>query len=285
MTTQSAAFAHGDAFFAECNLVNGFIDTSVRPIVERTLDKTSPEHLTYLGALLRVSAWLRSLAKLNHPGDFQAVVSGSRALFEIAVDLALLQFDSATHSHEMILAWEQSAKLKHAEGVERFYRKAGKQVPSDFQEVSNFVARQGPAIQSQRVRLWPHKNGKHPERWTGHDLRHDASQADKAAPYGFVSGLNANSFEEFYTKRFAHLCWNTHGSGLAGVRFVPEDDFPAVSALGFAESAQLAFLCADLLLRLFGKHDAITEARFAALKQDRLKARAKVLSAYPPVSW
>lgn len=285
MPEKTSAFAHGDAFFAECGVVNEFIDASVRPIVDRVFDGSKPEHSTFLGALLRVTAWLRSLKKLNHPGDFQAVVCCSRALLEIAIDLSLLQFDAARHSHDMIASWERSAKFKHAKGVERFYARAGKAVPNDLVEVVNFIAREGAVVDAERRKHWPQTNGAHPVRWTGRSLPDDAREADKVVPHGFVADLNADSFSEFCTRRFAHLCWSTHGSGLAGVRFLSEGHFPGVSALGFAESAQLAVTCVDLLLRLFGRHDEIMQVRFQKLKAERFVARAKVLITYPPALW
>jgi len=278
MATKSSAFAHGDAFFAECNIVGTFVDASVRPVVQRAFDKSKPEHSTYLGALLRVTGWLRSLAKLNHPGDFQAIVAGSRALFEIAVDLTLLHHDPNAHSHEMLVAWEQSAKLKFAEGIERHYKAASKAVPVDHADAMTFATRERTHIHSQRLKYWPNAKNKphHPDRWTGRSLPDDAHVADKVASY---------SFEEFYATRFSQLCWNTHGSGLAGVRLVTEEHFPGVSALGFSESARFSCIAGELVLRLFGKHDAISEARFRKLASDRLQARAKVLVTYPPSLW
>ena len=81
----SEAFALADALHADCKAVSEFLDASVRPIADRRAEGTA-EHMSYLGALLRVTAWLRSFAKLNHPGDYQALSAGCRALFEIAIE-------------------------------------------------------------------------------------------------------------------------------------------------------------------------------------------------------
>lgn len=276
--SQTPAFAAGDANFAECKMVHDFIGTSVRPVVERALDKTNPAHATYFGALLRVHAWLRSLGKLNHPGDFQAAVSGSRALFEILVDLTLLHHDPKSYSHEKIVAWERSASLKYAEGIKRFYDEGNKPVPDDHREAVAFLAQETAAIHALRRTHWPRKDGKasHPDRWTGQPLADDAERADQLAPQGL---------REFYAARFMPICWSTHGSGLAGVRKLREENFPAVIALGFGESARFAAASAELVVRLFGQYDGIAEARFKALERDRLTARAKVLAQYPPLIW
>jgi hypothetical protein len=268
------AFAHADAFFAECGVVEDFFAKSVRPIVDRTFDKNRPEHHTYLGALLRITAWLRSLLKLNHPGDFQPVVAGSRALFEMAVDLTLLHHRPQDHSHDKIVAWEQSAKLKHAEGIERFYVSTGKTVPSEHSDAVRFIARERSKVHALRRQYWPRRDNKpeHPDRWTGRNLPEDARAADQCASY---------EFGEFYAARFAHLCWNTHGSGLAGVRLLTENHFPGVSALGLAEGVRFAIIGGELVLRLFDKHDSITEARLRELEKRRREVRAQVLVTYP----
>jgi hypothetical protein len=276
MPQKSSAFVHGDAFFAECQVVETFIGTSARPIVERAMDRSRVDHATYLGTLLRITAWLRSLGKLNHPGDFQPVSFASRALFEIAVDLTLLQCDPKHHPHALIMAWEESAKLKQAEAVVRHFKKPPKQ-PAHV-EAFKFKDREGDRINALRLKFWPSKNQKpkHPDRWTGRNLPDDAARADRVA--GF-------EFSKFYAERFSYLCWNTHGSGLAGVRTLTEQNFPAMSALAFAESARFAVIGTDLILRVFEKHDAITEARYRRLEADRKAARADVILGYPVRLW
>lgn len=85
---QGEAFALADAFFAECQVVARFIDEKVRLQVDQRVGAV-PHGVVFQGQMLRAIAWLRSLGKLNHPGDFQAVTAAARALFEGAVDLTL----------------------------------------------------------------------------------------------------------------------------------------------------------------------------------------------------
>ena len=75
------AFALAHAFYAECQVVAQFIDDKVRVAVDQHA-ATVAHGASFQGQTLRAIAWLRSLGKLNHPGDFQAVAASARALFE-----------------------------------------------------------------------------------------------------------------------------------------------------------------------------------------------------------
>jgi hypothetical protein len=61
---------------------------------------------------LRILAWSRSLTKLNEPADFQAIASGCRALFELAIDVVLLC--RRKDAGDRVRGWEKSAIYKHA---------------------------------------------------------------------------------------------------------------------------------------------------------------------------
>lgn len=89
---RSEAFKLADALYTEAQVVASFIDEKIRiPVDERVA--ATPHGVVFQVQLHRAIAWLRSLAKLNAPADFQAVAAGARALFEVAVDVALMHFD------------------------------------------------------------------------------------------------------------------------------------------------------------------------------------------------
>ncbi len=110
---EGEGFALADAFYAECQVVARFIDEKVRVPVDQRVGSVA-HGVVFQGQMLRTIAWLRSLGKLNHPGDFQAVTASARALFEGAVDVTLMHFDPANFSPQKMDAWESSAKFKHA---------------------------------------------------------------------------------------------------------------------------------------------------------------------------
>ena len=265
-STKTPEFAMADAQFAVCQRIEEFIGSSVRPILERT-SNGDDDHQTYIGAILRVHAWLRTLGKLNHPGDFQAVLSASRSLFEIAVDLTLMKFDP-TCPCAKLRAWEESAKYHSAERLARFCKDHPSTIPAGSEPVLSFL-KQKTRILALRNQFW---NGdRHPTRWTGRKLDIDAAKSDK---------LRASGFQEYYDARHAQVCWNVHGSGLTGVRTIPAEHFPAISALGFIDASAFALIACERALQLMDRWDAISISRFENFRKDLVLTQASVLSAH-----
>ena len=219
--TRGEAFALADAFFAECQVVARFIDEKVRLRVDERVGAV-PGGIVFQVQMLRAIAWLRSLAKLNHPGDFQAVTAAARALFEGAVDVTLLHYDPATFPPERMDAWQDSAKLKHAETVARYLAETGRDASGEHREVLAYAKREKARIEALRSRWWPNYNGKHPSRWTGLDLAADAKAADALLDEGF---------QGFYRLRYPQLCWNVHGSGAAGIANIAPEHFPFIGGM------------------------------------------------------
>lgn len=263
--TDTDPMALANAFFEDCKTVLEFMATKVRPVVDRFAKEDHADG-TVKGEFLRAQAWLGTFAKLDNPAHFQAVVAGTRALFEIAVDLALMHHDRVTYPVEKMFAWEESAKLNAAERTRDFYATAGKPVPEHLQPRIDFITREGPRILADRLKWWPGRGANDPPmRWTGRGLPRDASAADAFAPYGF---------REFYDGRFAELCWGTHGSGLAGVRNLGAREFPGIAAMAFQDAADFATRIARFTLAYFDKLDPILQARFRQLEEERGHWRA-----------
>ncbi len=85
-------FKIAEAYFKDCQVVHEFLNTRVRARLP-PIDVKDESQLLFHGMFLRALGWFRTLYKLNEPADFQAVIVGSRALFEIVVDLTLLHFN------------------------------------------------------------------------------------------------------------------------------------------------------------------------------------------------
>jgi hypothetical protein len=273
MVTLSDTFALADAHHFGCRVVADFIDQNVRPRVDAAA--AANPALTHLaGILLRAVGWLRTTQKLNEPADFQAAAAGARTIFEISVDLTLLAFDGNEHTFDKLHAWERSAKYRHAATVARHYDGKPGPFPGEVATMIGFAQRWAPAVEADRVRRWPDKRGKgrHPDRWTGHDLRHDAIEADKLADRGFV---------EFYTSRYQQICWYIHGSGLTGVANVDEEMFPALTLIAFDAIGQFAIVAAEMAVRLAGYWDAEADLAIQHLAKTRKGAIAVVYVKHP----
>ncbi len=247
--SSQTAFVLGSTYYSACLLVEEFVRRTVRPIAERA-NQGTPEHLTYLGALLRVLGWLGSTKKLNDPADFQPILTGSRAVFEIAVDLVLMKHDSSTPCAQL-LAWEDSAKLKAAERVQKRYSPGP--MPTKHAAQETFIRTETSRIHALRAKYW---GGKHPARWTGRHLDVDAYKADTFDSCGFA---------EYYDERYPQVCWNVHGSGLAGVRNITPDLFPALAGLALIEIAFFSVIGTRAVLQLLDRYDSITQHRYDQL--------------------
>jgi hypothetical protein len=147
------AFALADAFLGACQVVAQFIDKEVRPSLENAV-AMDPSMLHVHGLFLRVIAWLRTVDKLRHPGDFQAAATAARTLFEVAVDLTLLDFDRKTQPLAKLLAWERSAKLKHAVSLlDYISRQPAKERPPEADAMEGFVLDERASIEADRARF------------------------------------------------------------------------------------------------------------------------------------
>jgi hypothetical protein len=167
----------------------------------------------------------------------------------------------------MIVAWERSALLAAAEKTKTYYDKSKRPIAGEHEERISFVGRESDAIKALRRTTWPNrkKPETHPQRWTGRSLGDDAKHATELGGY---------EFESFYALRYAEWCWGTHGSGLAGIRPIPAEHFPAIAAFALHESARFALLTARLVLRYFDLWDEIVAVRFEHLDKEVSNNRA-----------
>jgi hypothetical protein len=255
------------ALYAEAQAVARFIDEKVRVHVDARVPVVA-HGVVFQGQLLRAIAWLRSIAKLDHPADFQAVTAGARAVFEGAVDVTLMHFDAVANGPEKMDAWEHSAKLKHAQTATDYLAAVGRQPTEAEQHMVTFVSREQARIEKLRLQFWPSEGGRHPRnRWTGRNLANDAEQADK---------LLAEGFAEFYRLRYPELCWNVHGSGLAGIANISVEAVPYLGGRAAAEAASFARVVAEVVAKHMGCWD---EERFKKLPEQVKEARVMAYAA------
>jgi hypothetical protein len=260
-------FATAELFYCDCRLIREFIEGVVWPIVRRECASTpSPERQTYSGILERAMAWLRTIDRLNQPTDVQAHAAGARSLFELSIDLTLLRFGPQQHTHEMLISWEESSYLAQADRLQRC-----RSVPQFLQVAPvRWAAAKRDQVIASRQRLWPPKDptkkAGHPQRWTGRPFDRDVEVANGLQP--------TRGFDVLYATTYSFLCWNTHGSALAGLRPFEASDIGAVSSNALAICASCALDAADDVLGLLGVPDAETLEAHEQLLRDRAKLGA-----------
>jgi hypothetical protein len=154
-----------------------------------------------------------TLLELKKPKHFQAISMLSRALFELAVEIMLI--DALPQSCEKMIAFVNVEKLRCARKILTFKAQhPGSAV--DTTTYDSFVTANGASLDTVKTRLWP--NLKKVDHWSGRDLR------------SRVALLNA-PFEEIYDVHYPSLSWQVH-SGLTGVINLQAETFTLICGQG-----------------------------------------------------
>lgn len=90
-------------------------------------------------------------------------------------------------------------------------------------------------------------------------------------------------FEETYATRYNQLCWNTHGSGVAGMRGFSMEEFPAIPAVAFHECARFALAATKVILLRLGLWDSLAP-EFEELRQQTVLVKSAAMGLLPIVS-
>ena len=83
-------------------------------------------------------------------------------------------------------------------------------------------------------------------------------------------------FEEFYRLRYPELCWNVHGSGLAGIGNIRAEAIPYVGSRAASEAARFARVVAQVVAMHMG---CLDEESFRRLPEQVKEARAMAYAA------
>jgi hypothetical protein len=269
---KSEAFAVASGLFQGVVVISQFVRSWVRTWIAEHRLSTEASAVVF-GQFLRVDSWLRTLAKLDEPADFQGVGAAARSLLETTIDIVLLCATPA--NHEQLLAWEESAKLRYAEQLARHVAKGGSSPPPDYQHVIAFASNDKKRIEALRRRFgWLEhderrkKKGdtRHPDRWTNRNLADDARFADKLG--------HSFHFETFYETEYRKLCWLVHGSAFA-IRGIDAGNFPGVAGLLFPACGDMGLLSAELVLRHLGLWSNERAAKFDEIRKQRIVTTAQ----------
>ena len=254
------------ACFSGAKVVFAFMDNRIEPKIKEIIKHRARERLAE-HTFLRALHWMRTVAKLDNPGDIQAIASGARSMLEIAIDLVYLKHDPTETTAVKIFEWERSNKLKQCESLVRFYTEEKKiTVPKQFHSQVEYISKYKTEIEAIRLQYWPNAKdpakGNVPERWTQLSLPDDARAVDK---------LDGLKLQEFYQANYRRLCWHVHGSGATGFRDMGEAGIIYMSGCSYRECSQLALLISRLALQivadLWTKDRAIRPEYAAVIKK------------------
>jgi hypothetical protein len=204
-----------ERFFTVIKSLNDFDKAEVRGVVQTIIAPTQRD-LFFTGNYYRGVANVETLLSLKNVRDFQAVAMLARALFELAVDIRLI--NAVPESVKKMLTFTDVEKLRSAKRIVS-YKNANPSAQVDATTYDQYVANNGTRIDAERAALWPGiKNS---------DLRHWAHMnlAER------VEILKA-PFTELHAVNYPQLSLYVH-SGMTGIVNLQKESFRALVGVAF----------------------------------------------------
>jgi len=266
----------GDGFYIGAKLVSEYMEKSYHGLLNNIINPSDRERNLLL-MYIRAMAWMSSIKVLNKSVHFQAIVSGSRALLEIFVDMSLLSYDKTDSSLLKMKWWEKSAKYKAAETFVNYYQSHGAAVPDEYQSLLDFVTSNKKEIEKKRLELWPTKNNKPkhpPNRWIGQPTLFEDIKIVGENYGALIKEELGMSLTEYYRTEYSRMNWMVHGSALTGIREYSTESFHGLCALAYKNCSDLAMLCIKFI---FFDYDFITHYPDAKKDWEELKNK-RILS-------
>jgi hypothetical protein len=249
-----------ERFFTVLKSLNEFDRMEVQGVVAGQLTRSDREDRVY-ALYLRARANIQSLLALKQAMDFQAIVMLARNLFELSVDVKLL--DVVPNAVEKFSVFSEVEKLRAAEKIVAFKTKhpASK---VDTAIVGAFIANNKASIEAQRVALWPETKptkqspkGKSVRHWSGMDLKER-------------TGKLGHPFDELYEVKYPQMSWYTHSAGTTGFD-LKRETYGLLAGVYF----ELAAMCYMVLLT-----NVIDEFKLA-IPDDKIKSKMRYAQMMP----
>lgn len=190
--------------------LNEFDKQEIRGIVRGLLAKTDRDNC-FIGNYYRGVANVEALLSLKNAKDLQAIAMVARGLFELAVDMRLL--DAIPAAVQKLLAFSNVEKLRAARKIVKF-KAANPAAEVDASIYETFITNNAQRIEAERDAVWP--GVKKVEHWSGLNLSKR------------VALLKA-PFDEIYEVNYPQLSWYVH-TGLTGFVNLQAETFNMLAA-------------------------------------------------------
>ena len=217
--------------FSSLTSMMQFDEQQVRGIIRSVIAPTEREKCFIL-VYWRTAAHLMSLSKLNGYQHFQAITMIARSLFELAVDLKLI--DKISDGVEKMIAFVDVEKLRAAWKILKFKQKHP-QSKVDVSLYQSYIASEGTRVEAIKARLWP--GAKKIEGFANMNL------ADRSV----LAGLE---YEEIYEVEQPRMSWQVH-SGLTGVANLKSETFIHMAGVSIMSSIKSYELILDAMIDEF----------------------------------
>lgn len=204
-----------ERFFTVIKSLNEFDKAEVRGVIQ-TLIAPTQRDICFTGNYYRGAASVETVLSLKNVKDFQAVAMLARSLFELAVDIRLINVVS--ESVQKMITFTDVEKLRSAKRIVSF-KSANPSAQVDATIYDQYVASNGARIDAEREAMWPAvKNS---------DLRHWANMNLAQR----VEILKA-PFEELHAVNYPQLSLYVH-SGMTGFVNLQKESFRALTGVAF----------------------------------------------------
>ena len=263
-----------ERFHGAVILLEKFDRENVRGRVE-TKESHPPREFAIVAAYLRILAHVRTLIELKSAAYFQAISMIARAVFELAVDIRLI--DRIPDAPERYDAFSKVERLRVARRITEFHTTnphEDHESPDLLAEPlqpfwvhEQFIRDNAESIDELAKKLWPKQFDKKSTiaHWSGKDLRQRAI-------------LVGPPFDEIYDVHYAELSWYTH-PGIGVIATLAKEIYPLICGQAYGIAIRcyyetLRFMVQELRLhefdQLIGKK--LEFARLAAFSDDQQQA-------------
>src|SRR5579872_1722019 len=198
--------------FAGATSMMQFDEQEVRGIMRGIIAPTEREKCFIL-IYWRTVAHVMSLSKLEGHQHFQAITMIARSLFELSVDLKLI--DKIPDGVEKMIAYVDVEKLRAARKIVEFKQKHPTSMVDDSEHAS-YIASEEKRIEVTKTKLW-----------------RGAKKIDGFANMNLAkrSALAGLEYQEIYEVEQPRMSWQVH-SGLTGVANLKSETFTCIAGVG-----------------------------------------------------
>ncbi len=200
-------------FYSVLKSLREFDQIEINGVIENLLSKTDREQC-FIATYYRGVANVETLLTLESVRHFQAVAMLARGLFELAVDMRLL--DGVPGGPDKMILFADVEKLRCARKIVE-YQNSRSSAFLDATRSATFIATEQARIDLARKTMWP--NLTKVDHWSGRNL------AQRVA-------LARSPFDEFYEAYYPLLSWYVH-SGLTGIINLQKEAFITMCGIAF----------------------------------------------------
>jgi hypothetical protein len=243
------AISNADRFYTVLKSLYQFDNAEIHGVILGLL-LPSQEDVCFIGAYYRARANIESILQFQNPKHFQAIATLARGLFELAVDIRLLEV--VPNAAIKMKEFTDVEKLRVARQAEAFTI-ANPDTSVDIQPHLSFIKNNQDRVDNVQKCLWP--GARHVYHRSG--LRMKQRVQRLKAP-----------FEQLYEIEYPQLSWYVH-PGLTGVANLKAETFTYLCSHGFNFAANAYVEVLRAVIRKF-KLDKASENIEKKIKAARL---------------